>query len=266
MFVSATGRPLMQSTNDTFFTRPMAFSYLIDVENTRTNNFAFTIEGTTYNNFRPCFYGGFTLQKAEQNSNNLAFGYALVANDIHIFYQIEQRRPRVFKKDYHGEKTITIQLRDHSILCKVSMDLSAIPEGKFGLVAERPYTSNMIGDTTAILNYGNFLNTSSSGALSRMSKIFKYFKSSYPAQISKSKPDFPFYTSQSKSIPMALVNKLEGSRSITRLKLEFSEAPAKYQVIDLNGPEPILHADFEDDIEEDEVDYEESPPNNGPSL
>jgi len=243
-FSSAGGRPLMSAHNDVFYKKSMTFNfeyYLPDSVAPTTN---FTIGGRYYAKVEICHYGGGTLNKASREGSQLAFGYSVVGSQLHIFYMTHKCRPKVYIVDHVPDFHHTFHHHKTKVFCPLRKDLSAIVDGTFDIPLNSYYNPLFAGDTTALLNYGSYINSSSRGAISTMHKIFKHFNSSFPHYISKLKHNYPHFPEDAVEVPMSKVNYVVGYKCIARLKLVMSDRMQDMASIDLTGTVPVATSDF----------------------
>jgi len=239
-FASAGGRPLMSAHNDIFFKKSMTFNFEYYLPDPVAPVRSFTVGGKHYPNVEICHYGGGTLSKASREGSQLAFGYAVVGSQLHIFYMTHKSRPKVYIVDHVPDFHHTFHHHKTKVFCPLRKDLSAIVDGTYGISLNSYYNPLFAGDTTALLNYGSYVNSSSRGAVSTMQKIFKHFNSSFPHYISKLKHNYPSFPEDVVEVPMSKVNYVVGYRCIAKLKLVMSDRMQDMSKIDLNGAFPTV--------------------------
>jgi len=249
-FISPGGRPLMRLMNHYYYTEPVCFNFELSVDLPIVEDSHITINGELYANVFVCFYGSYSLNLAERKKTRLCFGYAHKGDITHVFGMKNPGRPFVYRLKRENRNYAIFNYGNIDWLVIFKKDLTPIIDGSFGMKIEPVFNPLMTGDTTAILNYGNYINTNATGALKRMKQIFKHFESDLPNHISKIKLNYPHHPETTVIVPFASNNVLRGYRSSTLLRLVPTERSEQQNIIDLNGPLPVLHADVQTEIEE----------------
>jgi len=250
-FNSAGGRPLMRMHNGNYFTEPVSFNFEIDVALPIVEESNLTINGVYFENVQSCFYGSFTLSLAAKEHCNLAFAYAHVGDLTYLFLMKNPGRPFTYKVRRENRNYLIVTAAGVRWLCPLKRDLTPIIDGSYNMKIEPVFNPLMTGDTTAILNYGNYINTNATGAIKRMHKIFNTFNSNFPHYMSRIKPHYPYHPDKTVTIPLASNNVLCGMRSSTLLRFIPVENPKQYHKIDLTTSTPIVYTGIQDVIEED---------------
>jgi hypothetical protein len=261
-FSCPSGRPLSLSHNDKFYPRGASFGFTVDlpdVEN--TNKLVLTMNNETYDNVSACWWTQVTLKKVQKTRldmpNVLACGYDLTGTMLTVFYQEFNRRASCLKIDTSiipKEKIYVKATRRVYVHCSVKTFATPIQAGHFGLPAPATdFKADICGDPTALLNYGNYLNTSANGAVKMMQRVYRKFNSTLPYFINKFKPKYPLFAKKPTEIKSARVNKLLGYKSILSLKITFAEKPINLQTINLQLKVPFIQQEDDDDDSEDEI-------------
>jgi len=249
-FISPGGRPLMRLMNSNYYTEPVCFNFELSVDLPIVEDSHITINGELYSNVSICFYGSYSLNLATKRKTRLCFGYAHVGDMTHVFGMTRPGRPFVYRLNRESRNFAIFNYARYDWLVIFKKDLTPIIDGSFGMKIEPVFNPLMTGDTTAILNYGNYINTNATGAIKRMKQIFKHFDSDFPNHISRIKPNYPHHPDRTVIIPFASNNVLLGHKSSTLLRLIPSERSSEKNIIDLNGPSPVLHEDVQIEVEE----------------
>jgi len=238
-FKSPGGLPLMRFHNDTIFARPMCFKFVLDLPNGVSKPRLFTHNNVAYPNFTPCFFGGFTLNMCKTSKFIPALGFSWEGEQLTIFYKHNKSRLKSYTTDTANGNVVKFSQNKINVLCPLKKDLTAINPSIFGIDCHIPNLNEITGDSVALLNYGNYINTSAQGASKIMASIFEKLGGSYMKQISGYKPQYPYFPDSAVSFTRASVNHVTGTKCITRLKIRYDNNGLAYQDFDVNGDNPI---------------------------
>jgi len=215
-FKSPGGRPLNRSYNEVLFQRPHAFSFFLKLPMSDELPSMLTLYNTPLPNFVACIYGGKSINYARSNNCKLSSGYSLIGNDIYIVYQLTKGRPVLLTKPHKEANIAYYKHGIHKILVSKA-DYSPIKDSD--VLDARPAFSFITGNTTAVANYGNYLNTSSSEAVRRMRMLFTQCSSDMPRWINRFKPIYPHFPPDCQEITMKHLVNFQGITNSTRVKL-----------------------------------------------
>jgi len=239
-YKSPGGRPQTRFYNGKVLSQAYTMSFTIDIPDGDSYIGNYTQDGISYPTFQVCFWGNQALTKAKKANAILAFGYAIVGSEINVFFQIYGKRVQAIKTGYVNESLITIKYYRDTIYCPVKKNLRPIIMSEYGVDYDKGYDRNFGGDPDAVMNYGNYFNTSSRSANLLMKEMYKSFRSDFPWQIVKYKPSYPLFVKESTKIETAKVNKLVGNRSVCYLELTYCDKPEFSQVISLHEERPCI--------------------------
>jgi len=252
--MSPGGLPLMRIHNRTYLRYPAMFSFRMEVLSSRIPQRMMTLCGQTYDTFQPCFIGGSTLAHAACHNRRLAFGFAVVKGEVLMFCQKHEGRRFVARTRQALRPRMIVTHRNIDWLVQTSRDHTPILDGSHGMPANDQVKSYISGDGTAQLNYGNYMNTSAHGADVRMRACFRQLRSGFPMNLSRFKPDWPFFPDRAVRIPMAKTMTLIGNRSICWLEITFNTDPIAESTVSLEERYPMAIDNapypYEDDFTE----------------
>lgn len=250
-FKSPSGRSLMKLHNKELYNGSMCFNYVASLEYPCEEPSNMTFGGTRYDKVIPCFYGYKMLEKADKQGCMLAFAFCHHGDLTTIFFQKKRGRPMSHTIDRNDNNFVIIEKKDVRVLCPLKKDLTPIADGSYNMEVEKPYNPLLTGDPDALLNYGNFMNTSARSAIKKMRVIFNTFDSNFPHQLAAVKPSFPYHLESSVEITYARINFLKGSRAISKLRLIPGSSSKERQVIDLTGQFPVISEERTNTYEDD---------------
>lgn len=239
-FKSPTGRPLFRFHDDIVFSRPQSFTFDILLPRPIDQKPVWTHGGQEYKTFLPVWWGGGNIQSSIDKRTILAFGYARVGSDVAVFYKLPKSSVKMtlVPNVSVNEKFLTIRTKQMVISCPLARDWSPI---NFNLVprsASATYPLGLRGDTTALMNYGNYLNTSARTANIWMKEIFNKHGSDFPPQLVNFKPSYPHFRPDSTKFNRAIEVNLIGTNFVTSLELLYDKNPKITLSIDVNSRPP----------------------------
>jgi len=242
-FSSPSGRPQMKMWNNRVFSRPMSFSFQVDVQTTVFTNKGFTYKGELYQDFKPTWWSDFDFEKAEELDARLAFGMAKRGNEFFMFYAdsrtktIERKLfPYNSRDDYY-----LLHDRDFKWYCPLKRNFGIITTYRWlDFKPSIDFSANLTGDHEAVLNYGNFFNSSNLRAHNIMSGLFRKFRSYMPKKLILLKQRAPiFFRTNVVEIERGATTVLIGNKSVCLLKLIHTDKPEILVKIDCTGDFPI---------------------------
>jgi len=237
-FKSPGGLPLMRMHNDTIFVRPVSFRFHLSLSQNVESHRLFTHNGIAYPNIQPVFWGMYTLKKCQDRKMIPAFAYSFDGDLLSVFYKKTLGRIQVLSADSTGSKEYTLNHKGHVIYCPVAKDASPIDPGKLGIEYPTVTSNDITGDSIAMLNYGNYMNTQSSTSMKLMNLIFRLIGADIPAQGHQLKPKYPYYIEGSIEFSRSKVNHIIGTKFITFLKLTDEFHPDHYSDFDVSVNPP----------------------------
>jgi hypothetical protein len=249
-FKSPGGLPLMRFHNDTVFTRPVTFQFLLKLKESVISKRLFTHNGIPYNNFMPCFWGNYSLYKCMNESRIPALGFSIDGDEITIFFKPKIGRLNCIKMNSIEATVYNFSHQGRRYYCPIKKDLSPIDPSIFGVKVSPANSSDITGDSIALLNYGNYLNTNAKSAFSTMNDIFETLGGMLIMQVHQHKPAYPYFTDSCITFPRGLTNQIMGTRSITKLKLSHDLDGNQVTSFDVTGVTPIRLGKFESTIHE----------------
>jgi hypothetical protein len=252
-FKSPTGRPLIRFYGDAMYIRPQVFTFIVDLPYPEPRDNLFTMSGRPFRNFKPCWWGEWSLLRADKTKASMAFGYSIEEDALYVFYKLESRALKLYTIETYDKsiKFVEFQIQGRNMLCPIARDYTPIKVSRIEDYENISSYANMTGDATALLNYGNYMNSDSATASKWMKEIFKAHNSSLPGFINDFKPRFPIFAPGAKEFEFAKLIVLKHYNSITRLKLIWSDHPRKKITIDLQQKEPIETFEVDEDVDAD---------------
>jgi hypothetical protein len=251
-FKSATGRPLMRFQNDVLYTRPMAFSFYLDLDVPNRKIRTLTFQDNIYNDLQLCHWGNNTISKLQPN-DIMAIGFQKFGIDYHVFYQRSNKRlQRQIVRVPNTTRVLRIQKIGFYVVCPISKDFTPIRMNSDYELGDTYHTSNIVGDVNAVYNYGDYIQSNKRHAIATMSKIFKKHNSVFPNTFNMFKHDYPRFNGNVTEVKLCRLNNFVGSKCISKLKLVCGDTLPDYCDIDLTGLSPIQKIAGIDD-EDDEL-------------
>jgi hypothetical protein len=222
------GRPPVIMLNNVRYMKPHSFSFVANLEPGILKPKPFVYKGVEVERFTLCFWGDYSLSRS--NGYLLAFGYGLIENVMHAFYQkIKGNVSAVAIVRRGNEPMIFVQHMTNRVSVVIVPDLSAISISKYNPDANISL-SGVTGDSNAIANYGNYLQTNSSNANRLLKSVFNFYRSDYPYYLMNYKKPFPMYLRNPTIIGGYNRYHLKGTRSICKLRLNFDEVQMSAEV------------------------------------
>jgi hypothetical protein len=239
-FKSPGGKPLVRFLEGDPLTQSFSFNFNLDLPDATNTKIPFTIRGERYDNFQPAFIGGYTIKQATESKNRLAFGYAVIGPRIHAFYQALPGRPKVYILDViQGKYVYKFRAGQNMYVLYLKKDITPILLDQTDIEYITNFQPNFGGDPTGIINYGNFLNTSSRYATKVMRGIFNKLGCNFPNNLGYYKPNYPHFLDKCIELKSGKVNILSGARSATKLKLIYDANGPLRRVFDLSADVPV---------------------------
>jgi hypothetical protein len=255
-FMSPSGLPQMRVINSLILKRPYSFQFMIDTPPNAEPRSGFTLAGQFYPDFTPCWWSDFYLRKAQAGSHRLCLGWATQGKEKFAFFSKDRKtilRRKIKPEDNDAIYTIVIDNKD-TYFCPLKRNFSPINIANFGMTTVMDFTSMFVGDQTAIMNYGNYLNTKGIRAYNIINRIYRKFNSILPKKICMLKPRYPIFAPDCTKIDMGAVTYFNGFSAICKLQLTKPTRPEPMVKIDLNGKIPMVLLDTKRDEEEEFVD------------
>jgi len=259
-FKSPSGKPFTRIIDNKIMKRPAVFDFSVDLEQVPRIKQPFTWKGRNIRRFKPCFYGGDTLTVISRSFNKkwdkLAFGHGLVDGVHKVFFKGNKRTDEIRTIDvtrFHINQRVNYhRLSDCSVYFVLRFDNTPIQTYMHSaqLTARLP---GILGDDTAIQNYGNYCRSSSPDGFKIYQSVFEHFKSSLPHHVINNMPSYPYFAGEIVTLERGRHTTLTGYSAICRLKLVSSDSPADIVHIDLNQREPMIK---QQTIHEDMIDLE----------
>jgi len=236
----------MRFHNDQMFKMPMAFTYKVEVSRERWAVKPIMIDGVEYVDFTPTFLNGHTLTKAFNSNYFLPFGTAWRGSNKYCFHMSDTGKTTVCM--VRDLKSIQTVIKHPSLKRDLILDnreiYSPVRIDQVNSVIN-PWLNNTItGDPTAVLNYGNYMNTNSQTVGKLRSDIFKMCRSSEPKWAQSRLKEWPYYPEDSFKIEAKTVNVLRSNDMVCRLELIYNKTEVGCQTIDLSKKPPEVLRGF----------------------
>jgi hypothetical protein len=219
-FNSPSGLPLVSVADGRFFSNPVAFNFSYSLGHTERPEPAFAYRSREVVGFKPCIWGGLTLEKARQSQSVLAVGFAKVDDESHIFYATKQTGLCRVVTPWVNTSYMEVPTglaTPHSVACVFKYDLTTIHPAVFGVEATG-FLSGVYGDGVAILNYGNYITSSQPTGFRILQQIYNRFHCILHIQNRELYMPYPWFVSAT-SINRGNLTTLQGNRSARKLKL-----------------------------------------------
>jgi hypothetical protein len=241
-FKSPTGRPLMRMYNDKKFIRPQTFTFDLALPEVGPRQRLWTFDSVAFPSFTPCWWGNNTIKKCISAGYTMAFGYAIAGGDITIFFSTMTSGIVAYttKKWEKEQRYITFRHQKVDVYCPIMKDLTPIDVKHISNVEMNKHSFNptINGSATALLNYGNYMNTNNFSSSRWMASIYKTCRSRFPSFLSEYKPDYPYFIQKSFKMPNARQVNIIGEASVTKIELTYSDKPAILRTINVTTSDP----------------------------
>jgi len=214
-FMSPSGAPPVIYNDTSRFSKFQSFRFEVMTDASVMRPRLFTFRGTEVTGFKPCLYGGGTLNRAKNMM--LAFGVGDMDGVKYAFYQRTNSKMSAVKiSAANGAVQIG---RDMLYYLEAGMATDVTPISQVPADKLPPARGNLFGDTTAIANYGGWLQTNSTDAFSCMQNIFKEHKCMLPNYVRSYYPDYPYWPREPELIGLSESYQLLGYKCIRKYKL-----------------------------------------------
>jgi len=241
-FKSPTGRPLIRLYNDVKFIRPQTFTFSLLLPEPGERQHMWTMKGEVYPSFQPTWWGQNTVTRCVKSKYIMAFGFAIAGNKLHVFYQTLTSVPMMYTttKFDPNAKVFQVSVREGNLYCPLMKDYAPIHQDYVKDMYKylNYFHVGMDGYATALMNYGNYLNTSQRSASTIMTEIFGLANSRFPNSVLNHKPDYPYFIEGCTTFPDARLTTIIGVNFITKLKLTYSENPDLTRTINVDVDPP----------------------------
>jgi hypothetical protein len=236
-WVSPAGASLMRFHNSTMFKMPVAFTYKVDLPIEDWVKGPTLINGLEYTDFEPTHISGLMISKAKVMKAMLPYGTAWRSGYKYALLMLTngENKALLINDTSSNMTLIRSPIIRKPLLVFNRLNPSPIELTVFDYVVPSWINNTITGDPTAMLNYGNYLNTRSQGAQKLRQSIFEMLSCREPNWSFNRLHEFPYHLPNSKKIKSAKVNYLVGSRQSCLLELDFSNPEIVHQTIELSG-------------------------------
>jgi hypothetical protein len=251
-FMSYTGAPLFRIHNQVLFSRPMTFTFKVDVPMQRRLAQTLRFDEIDFVSFMPIWISEKLLFKAKKEKCALAFGFG--KNSDGVFALVQDKRGN---KDaillnatwINYQKIYSNKLR-RNVMLTTRREGSPVNPQNYEVEMPNWHNNFLSGDTTAKYNYGNFFNTDADSAMKPRREIFNYFNCDDPHWTQKYRSQYPHFEKNSTEFELCRYNNLIGHKSVCKLKFIHTERPQLHQRINLTNNLPYKMIELDPNEEE----------------
>jgi hypothetical protein len=249
-FESPFGLPLIRSCDLKLFLAPTCYNFTFTLEPYASESGPEVYEGVVIQDFKPCLWGRDSLRK--NASCRLAYGSGYLDGQFYMFVQRDKRKIKIknddrfphYQTELDGDRYACCNKHDFDPIDLQDLGSDVVPEN-----------AGLIGDPTAILNYGGWIKSSHPSGFAAYQTLYSRRRCELPASVIRCMPSYPFFSKKATEINLANSVRLIGSSSIFRLKLiEPMREDVVHIDVDLTGFNPMLktediHIDDESDFQ-----------------